>query len=366
MQVRARFVVRLASAALITAWMLWSPGANAAGTLSGISIDNTASVDYQVGGIDQSTVTSNTATFVVDNRIDLTVTTVDVAIVNVVPGATDRVLTLSVTNDGNTVQDYSLAAAISATGAFGETESFDAGNVRVFADGNANGTYELANDTATYIDELAPDATITVFVVSDIAVSQVDGDVASYDLIATTAVGGTAASQGADITSDDSGDADLPGTVQIVFADGAGSADAANDGQHSSKDGYKILSASLSVVKGSSVSDDPINGGTNPKAIPGATVDYTIDIDNTGAASATGVMLVDAIPANTAFVVGSVNTSPAVGPTVEYSDDNATTWTYTPSAGPDGSDTAVTHVRVTFASIASAGSAQAVFQVLIQ
>jgi uncharacterized repeat protein (TIGR01451 family) len=366
MQVRARFVVRLRFAALITVLMLWSPGANAAGTASGTSIDNTASVDYKVGGIDQTTINSNTATFVVDNRIDLTVTTVDVAIVNTVPGGTNQVLTLSVTNDGNTVQDYSLAAAISATGAFGETESFDAGNVRVFVDGNANGTYELANDTATYIDELAPDATITVFVVSDIAVSQVNGDVASYDLIATTAVGGTAATQGTDITSDDSGDADLPGTVQIVFADGAGSADAATDGQHSSKDGYKVASASLAVVKGSTVSSDPINGGTNPKAIPGATVDYTIDIDNNGASAATDVMLVDAVPTNTAFVVGSVSTTPAVGPTVEFSDDNAATWTYAPSAGPDGSDTAVTHVRVTFSSIANGSSAQAVFQVLIQ
>jgi len=364
-QDRARWVVRLGFGGLMTA-LLSSSGAYAAGTASGTNIGNTASVDYKVGGIDQTTINSNTATFLVDNRIDLTVATVDGAIVSVSPGGSDQILTFTVTNDGNTAQDYSLAAANSATGAFGETESFDATNVRVFVDGNGNGTYESGSDTATYIDELEPDSTITVFVVSDIDLSQVDGDVASYDLIATTAVGGTASAQGADIASDDSGNADLAGTVQIVFADGAGTADLGTDGKHSSKDGYLVASAALSVVKNSAVSSDPINGGSNPKAIPGATMDYTIDIDNNGTTAATSVVLVDAIPASTSFVVSSLSTTPAVGPTVEYSDDNGVTWAYSPSAGPDGSDTAVTHVRVTFASIASAGAAQAVFQVLIQ
>ncbi|RKX33849.1 MAG: hypothetical protein DRP71_08990, partial [Verrucomicrobia bacterium] len=54
-------------------------------TPSGTSIDNTATLDYFVGGTQQAQVTSNTASFVVDNKVDLTVTTVDAAIVSVVP-----------------------------------------------------------------------------------------------------------------------------------------------------------------------------------------------------------------------------------------------------------------------------------------
>ena len=46
----------------------------AAGTPSGTDIDNQATVDYKVGGIDQTQVPSNVATFKVDNRIDLIVT----------------------------------------------------------------------------------------------------------------------------------------------------------------------------------------------------------------------------------------------------------------------------------------------------
>jgi uncharacterized repeat protein (TIGR01451 family) len=346
--------------------LVLAPPAKADGTASGTPISNSASVDYKVGGVDQPQIVSNTATFVVDNKVDLTVTTVDVAIVAVVPGAVNQVLTYSVTNNGNTVQDYSLQALDSATGAFGETETFDATNVRVFVDSNSNGTYDPGVDTADYIDELAADVTITVFVVADIPSDRVDGDVASYDLIAQTAQGGAAGSQGADITTDDSGSPDDPDVVQIVFADGAGIADAANDGQHSSLDGYKVQTATLSVAKGASVISDPINGAVNPKAIPGATVEYTIDIDNLGTNPATDVIVVDAVPINTAFLVGSVSTTPAVGPTVDYSDDGGSTWTYVPVAGPDGSDPTVTHVRVTFANIANGASAQEVFQVLIQ
>jgi uncharacterized repeat protein (TIGR01451 family) len=335
------------------------------GTPSGTVIDNSATVDYTVGGVSQAQITSNVASFVVDNRVDLTVTTVDAANVEVVPGSVNQVLTFTVTNDGNTTQDYSLTALDAAANPFGLPETFDAANVRVFVDGNGNNTFDLGTDTAVYIDELAMDTSVTVFVVSDIPAGQVDGDVASYDLVAQTAAGGTAGSQGADITSDDAGDADDPTLVQIVFADGAGSADAANDGQHSSGDGYLVMTAALNVAKSAAVISDPINNLVNPKAIPGAVMAYTIDIDNVGAAAAGNVAIEDAIPANSAFVVGTVVTNPS-GPgvaTVDY--NNGAGWGYSPVVGPDGTDPAVTAVRVTFVNIASGASVQEVFRVRI-
>ena len=283
-----------------------SETAFAAGTASGTNVDNSATVDYQVDGIDQSQINSNTASFVVDNRVDLTVATSDVAAVQVVPGSSDKVLTYTVTNDGNTVQDYSLTAQAASGSLFGVTDNFDANNVEVYVDANSNGTYESATDVATYIDELAADASITVFVVSDIPVGQNDGDGALYDLIAQTAQGGTASSQGADITTDDAGSADDPNTVQIVFADGAGTADAANDGQHSSTDAYVVVNADLSVVKSSQVISDPINGGSNPKAIPGATLRYTLTVTNDGTADADNVVIIDAIPGNTTYSAGTM------------------------------------------------------------
>jgi uncharacterized repeat protein (TIGR01451 family) len=280
--------------------------AGAVGTASGTSVANAATVDYQVGGIDQDTVTSNTVSFVVDNMVDLTVATTDGAAVPVTPGSADQVLTYTVTNNGNTVQDYSLAAQ-AASGAWGgATDNFDADSVRVFVDSNGNGTYDPVLDTGTYIDELAADASVSVFIVANIPIARANGDGALYDLIAQTAQGGSSGSQGADILTDDSAVPDNPATIEIVFADGAGPADAVNDGRHSSRDAYLIDTATLGVVKTSVVVDDPVNGTTNPKAIPGATVRYTITVTNSGDEDATSVVLVDQIPVNTAYAPGTI------------------------------------------------------------
>ena len=45
----------------------------AAGTASGTNITNSATLDYQVSGGDQTQINSNTTTFVVYNKVDLTV-----------------------------------------------------------------------------------------------------------------------------------------------------------------------------------------------------------------------------------------------------------------------------------------------------
>jgi len=341
-----------------------SSAALAQNTPSGTPIDNTATLDYFVGGTQQAQVASNTATFLVDNKVDLTVTTIDGAIVAVVPGTFAQVLTYTVTNNGNTVQDYSLSALNSAVGAFGEVETFDAANVNVFVDTDGDNAYTAA-DVNTYIDELASGATITVFVVSDIPLAQLNDDVASYDLVAQTAVGGTIGTQGGDILADDAATADDPTLVQIVFADLAGSADGGRDGRFSSKDGYMVVTADLTALKTTNVISDPFNLGANPKAIPGATVGYQVLVTNTGTVAADNIEVIDAIPANSSFLVGSVTSVPAVGTVVTFSNDGNLTWTHVPVAGANGTDPSVTGVRVVFLTLAGGAIAQENFQVLI-
>ena len=51
--------------------------------------------------------------------------------------------------------------------------------------------------------------------------------------------------------------------------------------------------ADMSITKDSCVINDPINGITNPKRIPGATIRYVIEVQNKGDAEATDVLISD-------------------------------------------------------------------------
>ncbi len=330
----------------------------AGGTPSGTVVDNTATVDYQVDGMAQTTINSNTASFLVDNRVDVTVATLDVANIVVVPGMMSQVLSFSVTNNGNTVQDYALNALADAS------DDVDATNVNVFVDGNNNGTYEVGTDVVPYLDELAIDATQTVFIVGDIPLSVMDADIAGYHLLVQTSYGSGPNIQGSIIDADDADEADDAAAVQVVFADGAGSSDAANDGAHSSRSNYEVSSANLLVTKTHNVISDPINGTTRPKNIPGAQVGYNTSLTNNGGSDADNVVVIDPIPASTGFVVGSHAVLP--GGTMEYSNDNGATWTYVPLDTGDGTDPNVTDMRILFPSIISSGTAQSTYQVVIQ
>jgi hypothetical protein len=83
---------------------------------------------------------------------------------------------------------------------------------------------------------------------------------------------------------------------------------------------------------------------------------YTISFINNGASSASLFVITDPIPANTDFKIGSSTTSlgtTGLTPTLAYSNDGGTTWTYTPVSGaggaPAGYDRSVTNVRWSFA-----------------
>jgi uncharacterized repeat protein (TIGR01451 family) len=285
--------------------------AQAVGTLQGTNVGNTATVDYTVGGVNQPDVSSNTANFLVDRRINLTVAEVGGIATNVIPGSIDRITTFTVSNTTNGVQDFRLLATNDAAGAgtaFGDTDNFDGSNMRVFVDSNGNGIYEPALDTATFIDELGADQTRTVFVLLDIPVTRVNDDTAGVTLRAFAANSGGAGALGADATQ--TAGADTPLVVDTVFGDTAGApnttGDLARDGSHSDDDEYDVVTAALTVIKSQTVISDPFNGAVNPKAIPGAVIEYCLDINNTGASQADAIVVTDAIPANTTYQPGTI------------------------------------------------------------
>lgn len=281
----------------------------AAGTASGTVITNSVTVDYQVGGIAQTAVTaSNSVT--VDRKVNVTVAEVGTATTQVSPGQTNAVTAFTVTNLSNATLDFALAAAqlSGGSGAHSNTDSFDATNVRIFADTNSNGAFDAGTDQQiTYLDELAADQARTVFVVSDIPTGQTSGAVAAVVLTATGREGGTASSQGAALseTNTSTTNETNPSFVDTVFADGAGATDSSRDGAFSAMDDYTVLAASLTVLKSSKIVDDPVNGTTNPKAIPGATIEYCISVANAaGSATATAVNISDPMPTNVTYDSG--------------------------------------------------------------
>lgn len=69
----------------------------------------------------------------------------------------------------------------------------------------------------------------------------------------------------------------------------------------------RLTTAVLVVEKTSTVISDPVNGTVNPKAIPGAVVEYAINVRNVGtrAVDASSIVLLDVMPTEMAFQVSS-------------------------------------------------------------
>lgn len=291
----------LGVAGILTLAMLGAQPAYAAGTAAGSTIVNTASVSFQVGSITQTAVTASD-TLTVDRRVNLTVAQVGSTTTTVTPGQASAVTTFTVTNTSNAPLDLALAVVqpTGGTTMHGGTDSFNVNNVRTYLDSNSNGVFDAAADTlVTYLDEIAADATRTVFVVSDVPLSLTNGSVAGVTLTATGREAGAAGTQGAALVQ--TSGANTAG-MDTVFADTAGAVDAARDASFSARDDYTVFTAALTVLKTSTIISDPLNGTTNPKMIPGATVQYCIAISNgSGAADASTITVNDPLPAQVTF-----------------------------------------------------------------
>lgn len=299
----------LAGTALIVA--TGAQAQSTSGTLAGTVVTNTAQASFTVNGTAQ-TAASNASSFVVDRKVSLTVTTAQAGATQVNLGQTGAVTTFRVTNNTNGTQDFLLAAtqvvpAVILTG----TNNFVLANLKIYVDSNNNGVYDPGVDAASFIDELAPDASATVFVVGDVP-GQQNADRSFVGLDVTVAAGGAAGTQGSALVPTDLNTADQANTVDIVFADddndGTLGYDTARNGQGWAYAAYQVgvHSVNLSVVKTATVISDGVNLA-NPKALPGAVIQYCLTVANTTLTTpATNVTLTDVIPANTTYVPGSI------------------------------------------------------------
>jgi uncharacterized repeat protein (TIGR01451 family) len=316
---------RLALGLLALTPLLAIVPAHAAGTAAGQSIANRATVNYSVGAVAQpaigSSPTGNSSgagadtTFLVDNKIDLNLLETNTAAANTSPGLTttgtgNAVAVYKLTNTGNNPQGYTFGVTQPNGGTLFHTDTFDMTTTRAVVSGAACSTattttplYNSGTDTATSVATLNADSCVYVIVLGDTPAALANGAAAIVRLTATAVTATTLAAIAQTGTADTAG-------VDIVFADSATSvhvAQIARDGKAFDDDEYFIVAPALTVTKTSVVISDPFNLLVNPKAIPGATMEYTITVANAAAgAAATGVVIADVLPTNTTFVPGSI------------------------------------------------------------
>jgi uncharacterized repeat protein (TIGR01451 family) len=337
----------------------------AEGTDAGVTINNRATVTYSVGTVAQTPIESSPTgnatpgvnagtdtTFVVDRRVFFSVTAIAGA-TNTVPGATGVVRAFTVANTSNAPIGFRLTSANVAS----PTDDFDVTpnppDVRVDSATHPVGSsypadaYDSSADTATNILILGEDEEVTVYVIGNIPLTALNGWDANVTLAARAIepTSGNVGAVGTDINA--TAGANTAG-IDTVF--GA----AVSSGSATATTVYTVSSATLTVTKSIAVLDDPVNGGSNPKAIPGATLEYTIQVQNLGGTTADTVVVTDPIPANVTYVAGTLTRNGA-GVTDSDSDGD----------GGQVNGTPVTSVAVTVPTIATGATATVTFRVTV-
>lgn len=245
-------------------------------------IENTAVASYDEGGTVRS-VNSNTVTVLVDELLDVTLTSLDPGPVAARPGS--AVLTFELTNQGNGPEAFRLLANTAVGG-----NTFDVSFRAIAIDSNGNGVYDegvdeiLAQPQTTAI--LAPDQRLTLFVLVTVPEGVSDQQTSAV-LLSAEAVTGTGA----------------PGTVFGAAGVDGGDAIVGTTSAQATARG-ELISGIVSVALAKSVIlRDPF-GGTS--AVPGTIASFTIEARVSGTGTVSNLVVTDAIPEGTTYAPGTL------------------------------------------------------------
>ncbi|MBU6207459.1 MAG: DUF11 domain-containing protein [Alphaproteobacteria bacterium] len=287
---------------------LTSVPVHAAGTLAGTTINNTATATYTDSTGKSVTVPSNTVAIVVDEILNNKVVAADPGYVTTSAGATNAVMSFTVTNTGNGKEAIKLTPNGNVGGG-----QFNPSPTSIVLDTNNNGVYDPGVDTVYIAGSndpvLAPDSSIRVFVLSSIPGSAVNGNLGIMDLTGADVVG-----------------SGKPGTV--FAGKGNGGVDAVVGASGATSTGgndYIIQQATVAFVKSATILD-PFGGNT---PVPGAVITYALAATVNGTGSLSGLTVTDVVPPNTSYQPGSM-TLQGVALTDAADTDPGT---YSPSTG---------------------------------
>lgn len=261
----------------------------ATGTPAGTVIENTATVSFDLAGT-TLTITSNTTTITVVERIDVVVTLQSPQIL-VAPNDTNRALLFRVTNTGNGTETFALAIDSSLSG-----DDFDPVPALppIFFDTDGSGDFnvgDLPYNPGVDDPVLPADGSVDIFLVNDIPGTVANAEIGFSQLTATSLTGTGA-----------------PGTEYTGQGDGGVDAIIGTSGGEDLDVGeYLVSEVQISVIKAQAVSD-PF-GGT--QALPGATITYTITVEVTSSGTATASVLQDLIPTFSTYLPNSITLNAA-------------------------------------------------------
>jgi hypothetical protein len=317
---------------MAAAMVLCSVAVSAAGTASGTDVTNTATLSFSVGSVAQTDVTSNTDTFKVDKKIDFVLTHSDaVKHLIVVANNKGNNRTFTLTNESNEIQDFTVAVSnLTGNESYdSKIDSADMQNLEISIDGGS--TWAIGPVT---VDNLAVDGNLTIKVQGDVLASAIDGEVMNVQLEATAVQDGTTTPE---VNTGNADGTDRKAVVDTVLGEGAGVSDFANtqfDGKYSAWSGYLVNTPNIDLTKLSCVWKDEVTTDlTKSKRIPGATVVYVFDLNNTSASTdATGVTLADTLSTDY-DVTGTVASAKAITGVVAAS---PCTCTYGDETGGNG------------------------------
>lgn len=271
-----------AACAAFGAAALFPATASAAGVSAGTSIENTATATYSNGATTES-VDSNTVSILVDELLDVAVSSLDAGSVTL--GSAGAVLSFQISNTGNGPEAFELTVDPALAG-----DDFDPGVTQIAYDANGNGVYDAAVDPVIATGGSTPaidaDDTLRIFVVTQLAGSPSEGHTADVRLTAVAATGSGA-----------------PGTIFAGDGEGGGDAVVGTSTAEDADQGTLVASIGTVTLTKSATVLDPF--GTD-QAVPGATVTYTLAVQVNGSGSVSGLTVIDPIPTGTTYSANSL------------------------------------------------------------
>jgi uncharacterized repeat protein (TIGR01451 family) len=336
----------------------------AAETTYNLDISNTAQLSYSINGTSISAPDA-IAVFKVDRRVKFTMSNSSSEDISIEAGKTAST-TYTLTNDSNAPIDYKLTAPASGSGITYtikhptdntqdieiDSSTTDVDLLTISLTQGDGDDLTLDDKRSIIVTVTAPDnATNTTEITSSLKVVAVEPS--NESLFSA----GVVITKGEIIIPTPTADSWEENVLQTVVAPSL-----IDENTITITDDQKFVvdAADISLTKLVSVISDPINDTTNPKAIPGAIVQYTLTIVNKGSLPASGISITDIVPAqfnladnfSEVYKIGSVvivaGTPATTGEELAISDNTLTFSKLSVLADTDPSPTVNAETIITF------------------